>query len=139
MVSFGANEMLTSYNAVFTFLRTTSELIEFYVEFYATFLSGLYKLVVMEGPHFTQFDSLRLPEALKCTRAHMLESTYVYFVFVDIYLWVNSRVPIFCQVKYRLFILMEFSQLTLMSSTYSTWRVGQCIHKLVPVNHSGCE
>lgn len=42
--------MLTSYNADFTFLRTTSELREFYVEFYATFLSGLYKLVVMERP-----------------------------------------------------------------------------------------
>lgn len=94
----------------------------------------LWKNLILEP-----FDSLRLPGVLKCTRAHMLESTYVYFVFVDIYLWVNNRVPIFCQVKYRLFILMEFSQLNLMSSTYSTWRVGQCIHRLVPVNHSGCE
>ena len=46
------------------------------------------------------------------------------------HLWVNSRVPIFCQVKYRPFILTEFSWFTLVSSLYSTWRVRQYICKL---------
>lgn len=41
MVSFGMNEIVTSYNADFTLLRATSEPVECCVAFYAAFCRGV--------------------------------------------------------------------------------------------------
>lgn len=130
MVSFGVDENLTSYNA--TSQNKSQNLQSVIQNLMQHFFKICPNYLLQKDLHVKPFYPLKVFLMLKCTS---YEPTLVSLCMCILYMWINSRIPIFCKVQYKLFILMELSQLTFMSSTFSTWRVRLCVQGCVPVNY----